>query len=106
MSVSQGAPTMRAVVQHRYGPPEVLRIEQVPRPVPAAGEVLIRIRAASVSQTDAHARAAHPVFWRLIAGMRRPRWRTLGVDFSGVVEAVGADVRRFAVADEVYGLMA
>jgi len=105
MSVSQSVPTMRAVVQDRYGPPEVLHIETVPRPVPAAGEVLIRVRAASVSQTDTHARAAHPVFWRLIAGLRRPRWRTVGVDFSGVVEAVGADVRRFAVGDEVYGLM-
>jgi len=105
MSVSHGAPTMRAAVQDRYGPPEVVHVERVPRPAPAAGEVLIRIRAASVSQTDAHARAAHPVFWRLLAGLRRPRWRTVGVDFSGVVEAVGADVRRFAVGDEVYGLM-
>jgi NADPH:quinone reductase-like Zn-dependent oxidoreductase len=96
---------MRAVVQDRYGPPEVLRIEEVEKPVPAAGEVLIRVRASTVSQTDSHIRAAKPPFWRLIGGLRRPRWRTLGVDFAGVVEAVGPGVTEFAVGNEVFGLV-
>jgi NADPH:quinone reductase-like Zn-dependent oxidoreductase len=94
---------MKAVVQDRYGPPEVLRIEEVDRPVPKDDEVLIRVRAATVSQSDIHARAASPFFWRLVAGLRRPRWRTLGVDLAGEVEAVGAAVREFKVGDTVFG---
>jgi NADPH:quinone reductase-like Zn-dependent oxidoreductase len=96
---------MRAIVQDRYGPPEVLHIEEVEKPVPAAGDVLIRVRASTVSQTDTHIRAAKPPFWRLIGGFRRPRWRTLGVDLAGVVEAVGPGVTEFAVGDEVFGLV-
>jgi NADPH:quinone reductase-like Zn-dependent oxidoreductase len=94
---------MKAVVQDRYGRPEVLRIEEVPRPVPKDDEILIRVRAATVSQTDTHVRAAHPFFWRLIGGLRRPRWRTLGVDLAGEVEAVGSAVTEFKVGDAVSG---
>src|SRR5262245_7320815 len=96
---------MRAVVQDRYGPPEVLRIEEVERPVPAAGELLIRVRASTVSQTDTHIRKPSPWVWRLFAGFRRPRWRTLGVDFAGVVEAVGPGATEFKQGDEVFGLV-
>jgi NADPH:quinone reductase-like Zn-dependent oxidoreductase len=94
---------MKAVVQDRYGPPEVLRIEEVERPVPKDDEVLIRVRAATVSQTDTHVRAAHPFFWRLIGGFRRPRWRTLGVDLAGEVEAVGSAVTELKIGDAVFG---
>jgi NADPH:quinone reductase-like Zn-dependent oxidoreductase len=94
---------MKAVVQDRYGPPEVLRVEEVERPVPKDDEILIRVRAATVSQTDTHVRAAHPFFWRLIGGFRRPRWRTLGVDLAGEVEAVGSAVTEFKVGDAVFG---
>ena len=94
---------MKAVVQDRYGPPDVLRIEDVERPVPKADEILIRVRASTVSQTDTHVRAAHPFFWRLIGGLRRPRWRTLGVDLAGEVEAVGSAVTEFHVGDAVFG---
>ncbi len=94
---------MRAVVQDRYGPPEVLRIEDVEQPVPKDDEVLVRVHASTVSQTDTHGRGAHPVLWRLVAGLRRPRWRTLGVEFSGEVVAVGSAVQRFHVGDEVFG---
>ena len=94
---------MRAIVQDRYGPPEVLRIEEVERPVPKDDEVLIRIHATTVTQTDTHVRAAHPIFWRLIGGLRRPKWRTLGVELAGEVEAVGAAVSQFRVGDHVFG---
>ncbi len=94
---------MRAVVQDRYGPAEVLRIDDVPRPVPKDDEVLIRIRASTVSQTDTHARAANPFFWRFVAGLRRPKWRTLGVELAGEVEAIGAEVSLFKVGDQVFG---
>jgi NADPH:quinone reductase-like Zn-dependent oxidoreductase len=96
---------MRAVVQDRYGPPEVLHIEDVERPVPGDGEVLIRVRASTVGQTDTHIRRPSPALWRLFAGWRRPRWRTLGVDLAGVVEAVGPGVTEFVPGDEVFGMM-
>ena len=94
---------MKAVVQDRYGPPDVLRIEEVDQPVPKADEVLIRVRASTVSQTDTHVRAAHPFFWRLIGGFQRPRWRTLGVDLAGEVEAVGSAATGLMVGDAVFG---
>jgi NADPH:quinone reductase-like Zn-dependent oxidoreductase len=94
---------MKAVVQDRYGPPEVLRVDEVERPVPKDDEILIRVRAATVSQTDTHVRAAHPFFWRLIGGFRRPRWRTLGVDLAGEVEAVGSAVTELKIGDAVFG---
>jgi NADPH:quinone reductase-like Zn-dependent oxidoreductase len=95
---------MRAVVQDRYGPPEVLHVEQVPRPVPGAGEVLIRVRASTVSQTDAHVRRAN-LLWRLLLGWNRPRHRTLGVDLAGVIDDIGPGVSEFAVGDEVFGMV-
>src|SRR6476661_3583639 len=93
-----GGAAMRAVVHDRYGPPDVLHVAEFERPVPKDDEVLIRVRASTVSQTDTHCRAARPVFWRLFTGLRRPRpaFRTLGVDVAGVIEAVGAGVTRFA----------
>ena len=94
---------MKAVVQDRYGPPTVLRIAEVDRPEPKANEILIRVHASTVSQTDTHVRAAHPFFWRLIGGVRRPRWRTLGVDLAGEVEEVGSAVTEFNVGDAVFG---
>jgi NADPH:quinone reductase-like Zn-dependent oxidoreductase len=95
---------MRAVVQDRYGPPEVLHIDEVAKPLPGEREVLVRVHASTVSQTDTHVRRAN-LFWRLFLGLRRPRNRTLGVDLAGVVEAVGPGVREFRVGDDVFGLM-
>src|SRR3990170_8437217 len=99
----EGSEGMKAVVQDRYGPPDVLRVEDVERPVPKDDEVLIRIRATTVTQTDTHARAAHPFFWRFFGGLRRPKWRTLGVELAGEVEAIGAAVSQFHVGDHVFG---
>jgi NADPH:quinone reductase-like Zn-dependent oxidoreductase len=95
---------VRAVVHDRYGPPEVLRVEDVARPVPAADELLVRVHATTVTQTDCHMRAARPFVWRFMLGLRRPRRRILGLEFAGVVEEVGASVSQFAVGDEVFGL--
>jgi len=81
----------------------VLRIAEVERPTPKDDEVLIRIRAATVSQTDTHIRRPDPFVWRLIAGLRRPRWRSLGVEMAGVVEGVGSAATEFKVGDEVFG---
>ena len=98
-----GCEGKKAVVQDRYGPPDVLRIEEVERPVPRDDEVLIRVHASTVTQTDTHVRRPNPIFWRLVAGLRRPRWRTLGVELAGEVELVGAAVREFKVGDAVFG---
>jgi NADPH:quinone reductase-like Zn-dependent oxidoreductase len=95
---------MRAVVHDRYGPPEVQRIEEVERPVPEDDEVLVRVRATTVTQTDCHMRRAKPFFWRFMLGFRRPKRRTLGQEFAGDVEAVGSGVTSFAVGDRVFGM--
>jgi NADPH:quinone reductase-like Zn-dependent oxidoreductase len=94
---------MRAVVVDRYGPPEVQRLEEVERPIPAADEVLIKIHATSVTRTDSGVRAAKPFFIRLIFGLRRPKQRILGTELAGEVELVGAAVNQFAVGDQVFG---
>ena len=95
---------MRAVVHDSYGPPEVLRIEEVERPVPTDDEVLVRVRATTVNRTDCHMRAASPFLWRFMVGLRRPRKRILGMELAGEVEAVGAAVTEFAVGERVFGL--
>jgi NADPH:quinone reductase-like Zn-dependent oxidoreductase len=95
---------MKAVVQDRYGPPEVLRIAEVERPQPGPNDVLVRVRATTVTRTDVHLRAADPFVYRLIAGLSRPtRWRSLGIEFAGDVEAIGAAVSEFRDGDRVFG---
>ena len=95
---------MRAVVYDRYGPPDVLRLEEVARPVPKDDEVLIRVHATTVSRTDTGLRSADMFISRLVTGLLRPRHRILGSDLAGEVEAVGAAVTEFEVGDQVFGL--
>lgn len=95
---------MRAVVYDRYGPPEVLQVADVPQPVPLDDEVLVRVRATTVSQTDCHMRRARPLFWRFMLGLRRPKRRIIGQEFAGEVEAVGRTVTEFEVGDRVFGM--
>jgi NADPH:quinone reductase-like Zn-dependent oxidoreductase len=95
---------MRAVVHDRYGPPEVLRLEDVERPVPGENDVLVRIHATTVNRTDCHIRAAKPFVWRFFAGLLRPKQKILGSELAGEVEAVGADVTEFEVGDHVFGV--
>jgi NADPH:quinone reductase-like Zn-dependent oxidoreductase len=95
---------MRAAIHDRYGPPEVLRIEDVPEPTPGAGELLVRVHRSSVNRTDCGFRRADPIIVRAFSGIRRPRARILGNEFGGVVEAVGEGVTRFAVGDRVFGV--
>jgi NADPH:quinone reductase-like Zn-dependent oxidoreductase len=95
---------MRAVVHDNYGPPDVLRLEDVERPVPKEDEVLVKIHATTVSRTDCGFRAADPFFARAFTGLRRPKRRTPGLELAGVVEAVGAAVTEFKVGDDVFGI--
>jgi len=94
---------MKAAVTTRYGPPEVVHVMDVPRPAPHAGELLVRVHAATVNRTDCGFRAAHPWFIRGFTGVTKPKRTILGNEFAGTVEAVGADVSRFVVGDRVFG---
>lgn len=93
---------MRAVVQDRYGGPEVLRVEDVPVPSPAAGQVLVRVAATSLNLSDWECLTGSPLYAR-IGGLRTPARPTLGSDIAGVVESVGEGVTRFAPGDRVFG---
>lgn len=97
---------MRAAVYDRYGPPDVLRVENVPVPVPATGDVLVRVHASTVNRTDCGFREPRPFFVRAFSGLVRPKHRILGTEFAGVVAEVGADVTSFAIGDRVFGVNA
>jgi len=95
---------MRAVVHDRYGPPEVLRVEEVERPVPKNDEVLIEVHATTVSRTDTGLRSADLFASRFVTGLLRPKRKILGSDLAGVVKEVGAGVSEFEVGDHVFGI--
>jgi len=94
---------MRAVVQHRYGPPSVLALSEIGIPVAGRGDVLVRVSAASVHPGDCFVMTGEPYIVRLAYGLRRPRLGIPGRDLAGVVAAVGADVTALRPGDEVFG---
>jgi NADPH:quinone reductase-like Zn-dependent oxidoreductase len=101
---------MRAVVYDRYGPPDVLRLEEVERPIPKEDEVLIKVHATTVNRSDVHTREANrssgvamTILSRSISGLRGPRQRILGSEFAGEVIAVGPAVTEFVMGDRVFG---
>jgi NADPH:quinone reductase-like Zn-dependent oxidoreductase len=95
---------MQAFVYRRYGPPDVLEYEESDKPIPAQGEVLIQVRAASVNPYDWHFLRGTPSFIRLFTGLLRPKSPRLGADVAGVVVAVGPGVTRFKPGDAVFGV--
>jgi NADPH:quinone reductase-like Zn-dependent oxidoreductase len=96
-------PAMQAIRHDCYGSPDVLRLERVPRPVPAEDGLLVRVRAASVNPLDWHYLRGSPYLMRLGTGLGAPTDQRLGVDFAGTVEAVGPAVRQFRPGDAVFG---
>ena len=94
---------MRAIVYRRYGPPGILKLEEVEKPTPRDDEVLVHVRAASANPLDWHFVRGEPRFMRLMMGLTKPRLPRLGVDAAGVVEAVGRNVTELGPGDEVFG---
>ncbi|HMD11856.1 MAG TPA: alcohol dehydrogenase catalytic domain-containing protein, partial [Marmoricola sp.] len=94
---------MRAFVYEQYGPPDVLQLREVEKPVPAEDELLVRVHAASVNPFDWHMLTGTPYMVRMQGGLRGPKDGRLGVDYAGTVEAVGTGVTRFEPGDEVFG---
>lgn len=94
---------MRAVVYDRYGPPEVLRLDEVERPVPFERQLLVKVHATTVNRTDCGLRSADLPITRFVTGLRRPKNRILGMEFAGQVEEVGKAVTEFKVGDQVFG---
>jgi NADPH:quinone reductase-like Zn-dependent oxidoreductase len=93
---------MQAAIRDRYGPPDVVRLAEIDRPTPAADQILVRVRAASVNRADLDGLTPRPNFARLFMGLRAPRNHRMGIDVAGVVEAVGSAVTRFKPGDEVF----
>jgi len=97
---------MRAVIYDKYGAPDVLRLEEVERPVPKDDEVLVKIHATTVTRTDCGLRSAEIFISRFFTGLLRPKRRIPGMELAGEVEAVGAAVSEFEVGDHVFGVSA
>ncbi len=97
---------MRAVVYHDYGPPDVLQLRDVAIPEPAPHELRIRMRAASLNPADSYLMRGSPYMMRFQFGLKRPRNNGLGLDYAGVVDAVGDAVTTFRRGDEVFGEVA
>jgi NADPH:quinone reductase-like Zn-dependent oxidoreductase len=93
---------MKAIVRHKYGSPDVLRLEEVDTPVPADDEVLIKIYAVSINGSDREALIGKPLYARL-GGLRRPGYPILGSDIAGQVERAGKNITQFQPGDEVFG---
>ena len=95
---------MKAIIAEQYGSPDVLKFTTVAKPSPKSNEVLIHVRASSVNSADHRLMRATPAWVRVMGmGLTRPKKQIPGIDMAGVVEAVGADVKRFKPGDEVYG---
>jgi NADPH:quinone reductase-like Zn-dependent oxidoreductase len=94
---------MKAIVYCDYGSPDVLRLEDVAKPVPDDNQVLVKVHAASVNPFDWHFMQGTPYIMRLQSGLRKPKETRLGVDYAGTVEAVGKNVTEFKPGDEVFG---
>ncbi len=94
---------MKAFVKHRYGAPDVLRLEEVERPAPTEEQVLVRVHATAINAHDWHMVRGKPYIARLSEGLRRPKDPSIGLDIAGVVEAVGSAVSHVRPGDRVFG---
>ena len=101
--IAAGTTRMKAILQRCYGAPEILRLDEVEKPVPGEHEIRVRVHAASVNPLDWHVMRGEPYIMRMQAGIGAPKVSRFGADFSGSVEAVGKSVTRFKPGDEIFG---
>ena len=94
---------MKAIVTTKYGPPEVLQLQEIEKPTPKDNEVLIRIYATSVTTAQCAMRKGPPLFGRLFTGLTGPKNPIPGTDLAGEIETVGQDVKQFRKGDQVFG---
>ena len=96
---------MKAVVYQKYGSPDVLQFVELAKPVPKTDEVLVKIKATSVTNADCYMRWADTLFSRLVLGLFKPRrrYRIPGTEFSGIIEAIGTEVTEWKIGDEIFG---
>jgi NADPH:quinone reductase-like Zn-dependent oxidoreductase len=94
---------MKAVIYTQYGSPEVIRIEEIEKPAPAANEALIKVQASSINAVDYRPRSGKPFPLRFMLGFPKPKNSRLGADLAGRVEAIGENVQQYKVGDEVFG---
>ena len=94
---------MKAIVYEKYGPPDVLQLKEVEKPTPKDDEVLIKVHAASANPADWHLLRATPFLARLAVGLLKPKYKILGSDIAGRVDAVGRNIKQFHPGDEVFG---
>jgi len=94
---------MKAVVYTQYGPPEVAKLSEVPKPMPKDNEVLIKVHATTVNRTDCGFRSAEYFIVRFFAGLLRPKQQILGCEFAGLIESVGSKVTEYKAGDRVFG---
>ena len=98
-----GSESMKGIVAHCYGAPDVLRLEQVAKPTPADDQLLVKVHAAALNPLDWHVMRGSPYIMRMSSGLGAPKDPRVGVDFAGTVEAVGKNVTQFKPGDEVFG---
>ena len=94
---------MRAIVNTKYGPPEIVKLMEVDKPVPKDNEVLIKVHATTVNRTDCGFRSAEYFVSRFFSGLFRPKFKILGNEFAGEIEALGKEVTLFHIGDKVFG---
>jgi NADPH:quinone reductase-like Zn-dependent oxidoreductase len=94
---------MKAVIYEKYGSPEVLELREIDKPSVVDDEILVKIHAASIQQTDIRFRTGTPFLARVLAGLLKPKNQILGCDYSGIIEATGKNINEYNVGDDVYG---
>ena len=92
---------MKAIIVEEYGTPEVLKIKKIEKPTPKSNEVLIKIKATSITAASGFMREGKPYLGRLFLGVKRPKVKTPGTDLSGIIEAIGNEVKNFNIGDQV-----
>lgn len=94
---------MKAAIHTQYGPPDVVQIREIDKPIPGANDVLIRVHASTVNRTDCGFRSAEYFVSRFFSGLFKPKQQILGCEFSGTIESVGKSVQIYQVGDRVFG---